>query len=63
VEGMAVYLDDKGRDWPAGAASIADILGQRPRGLMESFDHDRVAAALGQVHATDRDLGRSLGLG
>ncbi len=61
VESVAVYLDENGRQWPERAASVRDVIGPQPEHFLDRYEHQRVAEAVHDVHAPERDRGLSLG--
>ncbi len=64
VENLAVYLDERGHDWPDRAASLRDLLGERPKQILDRYEHDRVAKSVQEaISAPGRDLKHGLSLG
>ncbi|MDP9404406.1 MAG: AAA family ATPase, partial [Actinomycetota bacterium] len=63
VESLAVYLDENGLSWPERAATVRDVIGPQPEHFLDRYEHERIATAVREVHAPERDIGRSLGIG
>ena len=63
VESLAVYLDETGRPWPERAESVRDVIGPQPEHFIDRYEHERIALAVHDVHAPQREIGRSLGIG
>lgn len=64
VESLAVYIDESGRSWPERAETFRDVIGPLPEHfLLYRYEYERVATAVRDVHAPERDIGRSLGVG
>lgn len=63
VEQLAVYLDEHGRPWSERAETVRDVLGPHPEQVLDRYEYDRVSAAVREVDAPERGVGRSLGIG
>jgi hypothetical protein len=61
VESLAVYLDETGLPWPERATTVRDVIGPQPGHSLDRYDHQRIAKAVSEVHAPERDRGLSLG--
>jgi hypothetical protein len=60
---LAVYLDESGRSWLERAETVRDVIGPQPDHFLDRYEYERIAKAIHEVHAPDRELGRSLGIG
>jgi len=63
VEQLAVYLDETGRRWPERAETVRDVIGPQAEHFLDRYEHERIARAVDEVHAPERDIGRGRSLG